>query len=158
MASQIRELVTVRLPIAVYVLVGLGLLIQGVRYLSADAVMAYHSAVINTPWDNLSAEYQRLFLGLLKGFGAGSFGVGLATVLMALLPLRNGNRWARWATPTVAGGYCAALVYVTNFALLPNAVPIVVSFILLGLVAMAAAVSFFGPPGNSSVGPDRTLQ
>ena len=142
--SRVREIVTVRLPVAIYTLVGLGLLVQGVRYLGSAELMAYHSAVIQTPWENLGADYQQLFLGLLKGFGAGSFGVGLAVILMALIPLRGGSRWAGWATPAVAATYTAGLVYVTNFALLPGATPIAVSFALFGLVTVAAVSSCFG--------------
>ena len=141
--SRVREIVTVRLPVVIYVLVGLGLLVQGVRYLGAAELMPYHLAVIQTSWENLSADYQQLFLGLLKGFGAGSFGVGLAIILMAVIPLRGGKSWAVWATPTVAATYTAGLVYVTNFALLPGATPIAVSYVLLALVAGAAASSFF---------------
>ena len=141
--SRVREIVTVRLPVVIYVLVGLGLLVQGVRYLGAAELMPYHLAVIQTSWENLSADYQRLSLGLLKGFGAGSFGVGLAIILMAAIPLRGGKGWAVWATPAVAATYTAGLVYVTNFALLPSATPIAVSYLLLGLVAGAAVSSLF---------------
>ena len=141
--SRVREIVTVRLPVASYVLVGLGLLVQGARYLGAADRCPYCLAVIQTSWENLSADYQQLFLGLLKGFGAGSFGVGLAIILMAVIPLRGGKSWAVWATPTIAATYTAGLVYVTNFALLPGATPIAVSYVLLALVAGAAASSFF---------------
>ncbi|MCZ6658082.1 MAG: hypothetical protein O7C67_12360 [Gammaproteobacteria bacterium] len=141
--SRVREILTVRLPVVIYVLVGLGLLVQGIRYLGAAELMPYHLAVIQTSWENLSADDQQLFLGLLKGFGAGSFGVGLAIILMAVIPLRGGKSWAFWTTPAIALTYTAGLVYVTNFALLPGATPIAVSYVLLGLVASAAVSSFF---------------
>lgn len=139
--GRVRQFVTGRLPVALYCLVGLGLLIQGVRYLSASELMPYHLAVLEMPWGGLESTYQTLFLGLLKGFGAGSFGVGLAILLLALVPLRAGTRWARWATPAVAGSYTALLVYVTQFALLPGAAPIAVTTTLLAMVIVAALSS-----------------
>ena len=146
--SRVRDLVTNRLPVALYSIVGLGFLVQGVRYIGAAELMPYHLAVIETPWESLGANYQTLFLGLLKGFGAGSFGVGLAIILMALFPFRTGSIWARWATPVVAALYTGALVYVTSFALLPGATPIAVTVTLLGFVIVAAICSLFGGTSN----------
>jgi hypothetical protein len=119
-------------------------MVQGVRYISATAFMPYHSAVIGAPWDGLSQSHQTLILGLLKGFGAGSFCVGLTIILMTLIPFRAGSEWSRWAIPTVAATYTGALVYVTKFALLPGANPIAISFALLGCVVVASASSFLG--------------
>jgi hypothetical protein len=101
-------------------------------------------AVLETPWESLGANNQTLLLGLLKGFGAGAFGVGLAIILMSLFPLRAGSSWARWATPVVAMLYTGALVYVTSFALLPGATPVAVSATLHGFVIVAAACSLLG--------------
>ena len=142
--SRLRDFVTNRLPVILYCIVGLGFMVQGVRYIGAAELMPYHLAVIETPWESLGASYQTLFLGLLKGFGAGSFGTGLAIVLMALFPFRTGSSWARWATPVVAALYTGALVYVTSFALLPGATPITVTATLHGFVIVAAICSMFG--------------
>ena len=142
--TRTRDFVTNRLPVALYCLVGLGYLVQGIRYIVAAQLMPYHMAVLDAPWSSLGGGYQTLFLGLLKGFGAGAFGVGLAIILMALFPLRTGNGWARWATPVVAVLYTGALVYVTSFALLPGATPIAVASTLHGIVIVAAVCSLFG--------------
>ena len=140
---SMRKFVTTRLPVILYGLVGLGWLLQGIRYLGATELMPYHLAVLDTAWEGLGPETQTLMLGLLKGFGAGSFGVGLAILLLALLPLRAGRTWARWAVFVVAATYTAALLYVTHFALLPGAVPITVTATLLGLVGLAAVCGLF---------------
>ena len=142
--TRVRDFVTNRLPVALYSIVGLGYLVQGVRYISAAELMPYHLAVLEIPWESLDAANQTLFLGLLKGFGAGSFGVGLAIILMAFFPLRTGISWARWATAVVALLYTGALVYVTSFALLPGATPIAVASTLHGFVIVAAICSLFG--------------
>ena len=139
-----RRFLGFHLPIFLYCLVGAALLAQGVRYIGATAFMPYHSEVIATPWDSLNQSHQTLILGLLKGFGAGSFCVGLAIILMTLFSFRGGSNWSRWAIPVVAATYTAALVYVTKFALLPGATPIAVSFTLLGFVVVAGASSVVG--------------
>ena len=141
---RVREFVANRLPLSLYCLVGVALLVQGVRYIGAAKLMPYHSAVIATPWESLGPSHQTLFLGLLKGFGAGSFCVGLAIIVLTLIPLRAGSNWSRWATPAVAATYTGALVYVTNFALLPGATPIAVTAALLGIVIVASVSSFLG--------------
>lgn len=139
--GRVREFFANRLPIFLYCLVGVALLVQGVRYIAAGKLMPYHLAVMATPWDSLDPSHQTLFLGLLKGFGAGSFCAGLAIILLALIPLRAGSNWSRWVTAAVAATYTGALVYVTIFALLPGATPIAVTSALLGLVIVASASS-----------------
>jgi len=147
--SRIRNLATTHLPILLYCIVGLGFLFQGVRYISATELMPYHLAVIETPWEGLDSSYQTLFLGLLKGFGTGSFCVGLAIILLALIPLRRGSRWARWVIPVIALTYTSALIYVTSFALLPGATPILVTTTLLGFVIAAVISSFFSADSDA---------
>ena len=137
-----RHFIGFRLPVILYSLMGIGCLAQGIRYFFAEQIMPYHLAVLNTSWEQLSVEYQTLTLGLLKGFGAGSFAVGLGVLLLSLVPLRAGRVWARWATPVVALSYAALLIHVTRFALLPGAAPITVSAAIFGLVLVALLCSF----------------
>jgi len=139
----VHKIATFHLPIIIYCIVGLGWLIQGVRYIGAETLMPYHMAVIEIPWQHLDPGYQKLFLGLLKGFGVGSFCVGATILLVTLIPFRKGSKWARWALPAIAATYSGALIYVTRFALLPGAIPILVTATLLGLVLIAAAGSYF---------------
>ena len=143
-SSRIRDFVTRQLPVILYGVVGLGFLFQGVRYLAAPELMPYHLAVIEENWENLDAAQQTLFLGLLKGFGAGSFCVGLTVILLAFLLLKNRTSWFLWMTPVIGAGYSALMVYVTSFALLPGANPIAVTATLLALVLIAAICSFSG--------------
>jgi len=141
--SRARAYVAISLPLVLYCFVGLGLMIQGIRYVGSSELMPYHSAVLDKRWEVLSESYQTLLLGLLKGFGAGSLCVGLAIIVLALIPFRMGMPWARWATPVVAAPYTALLVYVTSSALLPGATPIIITTVLLTLVVIAAACSAF---------------
>ncbi|MDA1073141.1 MAG: hypothetical protein O3A63_00075 [Proteobacteria bacterium] len=132
-----REFIGYRLPVLLYSVVGIGYVFQGIRYLSTSVIMPYHLAVVNGTWEQVAAEYQTLLLGLLKGFGAGSLAAGIGVLLLALVPLRSGRRWARWTTPVLAGTYAASLVYVTRITLLPDAPPILISQIVLALTLLA---------------------
>ena len=58
--------------------------------------------------------------------------------------MRKGQRWALWATPTIAGSYTALLVWVTSSALLPGANPIAITTTMFGVVMVAAVLSCFG--------------
>ena len=140
-----------RLSVALYCLVGLALVLLGLRYVFASEYMPYHAAVIDTPWNALEPLYQVLFLGLLKGFGSGAFCVGLATMLLTLIPLRAGMAWAYWVVPLIVLTYTGLLSYVTYFALLPGSAPIRISMVLCGLVVLAVIASLLGreSPGGS---------
>ncbi|MGI9287920.1 MAG: hypothetical protein ACR2P1_21220 [Pseudomonadales bacterium] len=141
---NVREFVTGRLPIVLYCLVGLGLLTQGMRYLVTSRIADYHMEVLAIPWSSVAPNYQQLLMGLYRGFGAGFFCVAVAIFFLAIIPLRAGQRWAMWATPTIAGSYTALLVWVTSSALLPGANPIAISTTLLSVVVVAAVLSCFG--------------
>lgn len=130
-----------RIAIVVYAIVGVALMFKGVEYLIASEVASYHQEVIRIPWDSLDEAEQTLLLGLLKGFGAGSFCVGLG-VLVALVPLRRGVASARWGLAVMALAYTGVLMYVTRFALNPGAAPITVTEVLFALSVVAAVVSF----------------
>ena len=106
--------------------------------------MPYHLAVIEDNWQNINSAQQTLFLGLLKGFGAGSFCVGLTMILLAFLLLKSRSSWSVWVTPGIGVVYSGLMVYVTNFALLPRAIPITVTVSLLGLTLLASLCSFCG--------------
>ena len=79
----------------------------------------------------------------MKGFGAGSLSTGVAVTLLALFPLRLKQTWAYVVTPLVSASFICAITYVTTFALLPGAVPIMISKVFLVLVVAASVASFF---------------
>ena len=136
-----NRFLSIQLPIILYSLLGLGCIFQGVRYLGAGELMPYHLDVLGATWDMLSAESQQLYLGLLKGFGAGSLVVGLTVLVLICRPKYYRLPLTRAATALVGVGYTTATVYVTHAALLPNAVPRTVSIIMLGIAVFAAACS-----------------
>lgn len=126
--------------VVAYSLVGAGLAAQGLRYLIASQFMHYHQDVIRERWNQLQPGEQRLMLGLLKGFGAGMFCVGLTTIFVAVGPLRDGLYRAHWFEAVLTLIYTSLLVHITRVALLPHAAPIAVTTTMLAL-SVAASIA-----------------
>lgn len=122
-----------------YALVGLAFLGLGLRYIMSPELMPYHIEILDAEWETLAPAYRQLLLGLLKGFGIGSMGAGLATILLVAMSFANAPRWP---TFVVSAFYSTGLIYVTSFALLSGATPIYVSYAMLGLVLVAGAIDF----------------
>lgn len=129
--------------VGTYCLVGAGLAAQGVRYLIASQFMHYHQDVIREGWGQLQAGEQRLMLGLLKGFGAGMFCVGVIIIFGALGPVRDNAYKAHLLLAALTIGYSGLLMHITRMALLPKAAPIAVTTTMLGL-SIAAALASLG--------------
>ena len=78
-----------------------GLLLQGLLYVTTPRFMPYHAEALSTTWDALPSNYQGFLIGVIKAMGAGSIGVTLALIVLLVIPFRNGDRWARWAIPLI---------------------------------------------------------
>jgi hypothetical protein len=78
-----------------------GLLLQGLLYVTTPTFMPYHGDALGSTWEALPANYQGFVLGVIKGMGAGSIGVTAALLLMLTGPFRRGDMWARRAVPAV---------------------------------------------------------
>lgn len=78
-----------------------GLLLQGLLYVTTSRFMPYHGDALEVTWEALPMHYQGFILGVIKGMGAGSIGVSLAILTMLAIPFRRGEIWARWAVPMV---------------------------------------------------------
>jgi len=80
-------------------------------------------------------------LGLLKGFGAGMFCLGVAVCFIAFEPLRHGVTTACWFLAFISVLYTSMLVHVTRQALLTGAAPILVTIAMTVVCVAAAAAS-----------------
>jgi hypothetical protein len=78
-----------------------GLLGQGLLYVTTPTFMPYHGDALAVTWEQLPANYQGFLLGVIKGMGAGSIGVTLALFVLLAIPFRRGETWAQWAVPLV---------------------------------------------------------
>jgi hypothetical protein len=98
--------------IVIILLVGLGSIAFGIRYLSAKEYMSYHVQLTQYPWIRIPARLQQVILGMLKIVAAGliTFGIALAWLT---IPLHNGQRWASWAILSLAGVNGLISIYVT---------------------------------------------
>ena len=125
--------------VTLYSLIGLGLAAQGLRYLIASQFMHYHQDVIRERWGDLQPGERRLMLGLLKGFGAGMFCLGLTIVFVALGTVRDHVYRAHLFIAVLTVAYTSLLVHITRFALLPKAAPIEVTMTMLAM-SLAASI------------------
>lgn len=98
---------------AIFLLLGISYALIGVTYLSIDQFMPYHSEAIQTEWSALNADYQGLFLGLIKGLGGGAFVAGFAISFMAVNSLRTSRRPFIVLLPATSLGYSTLLCYAT---------------------------------------------
>ena len=88
-----------------------GLLLQGLLYVTTPTFMPYHADALGTTWEALPAHYQGFVIGVIKAMGAGSIGVTLALLIMLAVPFRRGDAWARWAVPTIGAVFTALTAY-----------------------------------------------
>lgn len=91
----------IRWSIVVHALPTVGLLLQGLVYLTTSTFMPYHADALAVRWEELPPHHQGFVLGVIRGMGAGSVAVALAVLLVLAIPLRRGERWAAWAAPLV---------------------------------------------------------
>lgn len=126
-----------------YGLVGLGFMGLGVIYLLTDEFMPYHSDAIGVGWGDLDTNYQGLFLGLLKGLGAGAFSSGVALLSLAVLSYLQGIQYYKHALALVALAYSCTLTYAiyTVYSLTPSEPPLAggLAWIVFSLIAIACS-------------------
>lgn len=115
--------------------------------------MPYHSEAIGVNWNELDPGYQGLFLGFLRGLGAGTLTVGLAVSFMAVMMLRNRVHPYLILLPIVSIIYLALLCFAayTVYSKTPGNPPLVPQFIMLGLAGVATLLLWIGwRAGNNS--------
>jgi len=109
----LREPKVLKLSAILLALVGIGLFLTGVVYVSLDRFMPYHGAALQVEWSDLDANYQGLLLGLIRGLGGGALIVGFAIFYMAGASLRRDAQPYLVLLPSVAVGYSALLCFAT---------------------------------------------
>lgn len=99
------------LAMGVYAVPTVGLLLQGLLYVTTPRFMPYHGDALGVSWEELPTNYRGFLLGVVKGMGAGSIGVTLALLIMLLIPFRRGDAWVRWAVPAVGVAFTSLTAY-----------------------------------------------
>jgi len=132
-----------RCAFALHALPTVGLMLQGLLYVTTDRFMPYHADALGTEWEGLPAREQGFLLGVIKGMGAGSIGVTLALSILLLIPFRRGQAWARWAVPAVGIAFTSltALAAFTIARSTPAATPWRQTLVLTAVYLAGALVS-----------------
>lgn len=99
------------LALAAVLLVALGGILFGVRYMRREAYLPYHADVAGKSWNELDPGVQTIILGMLKVIGAGFVTLGV-TLLWLCFALHEGVRWAPWAILTVSAVALGPMLYV----------------------------------------------
>ena len=128
-----------------------GLLLQGLLYVTTTRFMPYHAEALGVAWEALPANYQGFLLGVIKAMAAGSIGVTLALIIMLVGPFRQGEAWARWAVPLVGTTFTVLTAYAayTIDVRTPASPPWRLTCVLAALYLIGAALSYW-PSHRSS--------
>jgi hypothetical protein len=98
-----------------YVLVCLAFFFVGIVYFFSPRIMPYHEEVIGTKWESVAPRYQEMFLSLLHGVGATMVSICIAGLSILILPFRKGEKWAKWALPSIFLPSNLFLIYITLY-------------------------------------------
>lgn len=99
------------LALAAVLLVALGAILFGVRYMRREAYLPYHADVAGKSWSELDPGVQVIILGMLKIIGGGFATLGV-TLLWLCFALHEGARWAPWAILTISAVALGPMLYV----------------------------------------------
>jgi hypothetical protein len=99
------------LALAAVLLVALGGIVFGVRYMRREAFLPYHAEVAGKSWEEIDPGIQVVILGMLKIIGGGFATLGV-TLLWLCLALRGGAHWAPWAILTISAVALVPMLYV----------------------------------------------
>jgi len=96
--------------LAIPAFVELGL---GVIYLTASEVMPYHKEALGVDWSQLEPGVRTLLMTFLRGYGSAHLAVGIALTTLLLIPLRQGQAWARWAILAIGFPFLGATAFLS---------------------------------------------
>jgi hypothetical protein len=99
------------LALAAVLLVALGGILFGVRYMRREKYLPYHADVAGKSWNELDPGVQIIILGMLKIIGGGFVTLGV-TLLWLCFALHEGARWAPWAILTISAVELGPMLYV----------------------------------------------
>ena len=91
-----------KVSVSRYFAVGIISVILGLVYMLSPTFMPYHAVAIGREWAELSGVEQVLFGALLDVAGAGWIALGAAIIVLTALPVRQGEKWARYLVPALA--------------------------------------------------------
>ena len=92
---------SLRHRVAAWIYVGIAIpsLVLGTIYLFRPTFMPYHAVALGKEWAELDAATQALIKALMEVAAGGWLALGTLILLLVAIPIRRGERWARWAAP-----------------------------------------------------------
>jgi len=90
-----------RLAAGCYALSAIHFLGIGLGFVFASEFFPFHSDVIQTPWSELDALSQALYLGMMRTEGAGFLASSAALGALLYVPFRRREPWSCWAMSSV---------------------------------------------------------
>jgi len=96
-----------------YLVNALILYVFAARYLLADRLMPYHAETIGVARDGLPSEQLLVFVTLYRAVGSGMLAVGVAVLVILLVPFRAGQHWATWGMTIVGLIYAGLSLFLT---------------------------------------------
>lgn len=84
-----------------YWIASIAMLLIGLLYAFMPRVMPYHLKALETTWEEIDPNYQRLLKALLNGGGYFGASTGLFMVILLLIPFRAGDSWAGYAIGSI---------------------------------------------------------
>ncbi len=102
-----------RVSLALYTALGLGLFALGVLYLTLNEFMPYHAEALQTDWSQLTVNYQGFIIGTLRALGAGAAVSGFSIAWMAVAAWRRSIEPYRVLLPAISIGYSGLLCWAT---------------------------------------------
>jgi hypothetical protein len=141
--------------LVVHALPTVGLLGQGLLYVTATECMPYHADALGASWAELPPNYQGFLLGVLKAMGAGSVAASLALLVLLLVPFRRGQAWARWAVPLVGVVFTGLTLYASATIAMrtPASPPWRPTCGLVAMYLIGAVISWWPARGADGRGP-----
>ena len=136
----------IKLSFVLFAVIGIGHIVWGVVYVTADQFMSYHAQALSTRWGTLDSNYQTLFLALIKLAGAGGLVAGVVNLSLVFYFLRNTISSLIWLLPTTALIFQLATNYVvyTVYTFTPGEPPLLMVSVVTGILIIATVMLFFG--------------
>jgi len=102
-----------KLSFGLYLINVLILFVFAARYLFADRLMPYHAKTIGVARDRVPADQLLVFVTLYRAVGSGMLAVGIAILVLLVLPFRAGEAWSVWAMTAVGLVYAGLSLFLT---------------------------------------------
>lgn len=97
----------------IYLIISIISLIIGLIYLLYPTFMPYHEQALGIKWEDLAPLMQMLLNGFMKLAGVSMLTAFLSTLIITLIPFRQGKVWAKWTVPLLLILWNSIVLYIT---------------------------------------------